>query len=371
MATSDKANNFGFLRLLFATLVILSHSPELLDGNQSREILSVVFGSLTFGAIAVHGFFLISGYLLVQSFEHSTLKDYAIKRVLRIYPGFVAAYLVCIFAFGPYSGGDPWSLGGTDWLIMLGRIIMLSPPHLDGAFTHLPEPQLNGSVWTIRYEFFCYGLVAALGLLNLLSRRLLMVALATALLLAMSALRAKLPIFGQYWVEHPSLIHFTAVFCCGSAYYRMSDRISYHPAWAAVAALLLAAFMYSHVFSEMAFAVFGGYLIFWFALHVPTRYLSRVGQNTDISYGVYLYAWPIQNSIIFRHPGVSPWLLFVVSTAFAVICGFISWTVIEKRMMALKHRFVARAERTERIDNAPSCQLAVERERLSKRNKAS
>jgi peptidoglycan/LPS O-acetylase OafA/YrhL len=346
MANSEKTNNFGFLRLLFAILVILSHSSELVDGNRSREILSVVFGPLTFGGIAVDGFFLISGFLLVQSFENSTLRDYVVKRVLRIYPGFVAAYLVCVFVFGPYSGGDPWSLGRNDWLILFGRIIMLSPPYLDGAFAHLPEPQLNGSVWTIRYEFFCYGLIAALGLLSLLGRRLLMVGLATALLLAMSALRAKLPIFGEYWLQHPSLIHFTALFCCGSAYYRMSDSIPYRPVWAAIAALLLAAFMYSNIFSEMAFAVFGGYLIFWFALHVPTRYLSQVGQNTDISYGVYLYAWPIQNSIIYRHPDISPWLLFVVSTAFAVICGFVSWTIVERRMMALKHRFVARVRPT-------------------------
>lgn len=348
------SNNFGFLRLLFATLVILSHSPELLDGNRSREILTVVFGPLTFGAIAVDGFFLISGYLLVQSFENSTLQDYVIKRVLRIYPGFVAAYLVCIFAFGPYSGGNPWLLGPSDWMAMLGRIIMLSPPHLDGAFAQLPEPQLNGSVWTIRYEFFCYGLVAALGLLSLLGRRVLMVGLATTLLLAMSALRAKLPIFGQYWVEHPSLIHFTALFCCGSAYYRLRDRIPYHPALAAVAAVLLAALMYNFVFSEMAFAIFGGYLIFWFALHVPTKYLSRIGLRTDISYGVYLYAWPIQNSIIYRYPDISPWLLFIISAALSVVCGFISWTLVEKRMIALKHRFPLRIGRPQSLDGERS-----------------
>ena len=76
----DRNNNFGFLRLLFAILVIVSHSPEAIDGNRSREILTNIFGTISFGEFAVDGFFMISGYLIYKSYQNSTsFKNYIFK----------------------------------------------------------------------------------------------------------------------------------------------------------------------------------------------------------------------------------------------------------------------------------------------------
>ena len=102
MQLQNKQNNFGFLRLLLATLVIVAHSAEILDQNRNREILTNIFGTITFGELAIDGFFLISGYLILNSFlSSSTLKSYLLKRVLRIYPGFIVASLFCIFVLIP------------------------------------------------------------------------------------------------------------------------------------------------------------------------------------------------------------------------------------------------------------------------------
>jgi peptidoglycan/LPS O-acetylase OafA/YrhL len=97
-------NNFNFLRLLFALLVLVSHAPELADGNRSRELLTRMFHTLSFGEVAVDGFFLLSGYLIVQSWErHPNLWDFGQWRLRRIYPAFVVACLVCIFVLAPLA----------------------------------------------------------------------------------------------------------------------------------------------------------------------------------------------------------------------------------------------------------------------------
>ena len=101
-------NNFGALRLFFAVLVILSHSFELIDGDRSREIATRVFHTLSFGELGIYGFFLISGYLVTKSFEKSrSVGEYVFKRVLRIYPGYVVAFVLCVMAKVP-SSADSW-----------------------------------------------------------------------------------------------------------------------------------------------------------------------------------------------------------------------------------------------------------------------
>src|SRR5215469_16057788 len=89
---------FDFLRLFFATLVLLSHAPEITGGNRHRELFDrIAHSGLTFGEIAVDGFFLLSGYLILKSWlADPKLMDYLRKRFLRIVPGYVVAVIVSV-----------------------------------------------------------------------------------------------------------------------------------------------------------------------------------------------------------------------------------------------------------------------------------
>ena len=106
MRSAQHGNNFNLLRFLFAALVIVSHAPELQDGDRSNELLSRLFGSISFGDLAVDSFFILSGFLIVKSWvSQPRVGCFLASRLLRIYPGFIAASLFCAFVVGPLYGG--------------------------------------------------------------------------------------------------------------------------------------------------------------------------------------------------------------------------------------------------------------------------
>lgn len=332
-AVASRANNFGTLRLLFAALVILAHAPELVDGDRSRELLTRVFGTVSFGEVAVDGFFLVSGYLITASYRaKSSFTDYLMRRVRRIYPGFVVASLLCIAVVAPLAGGD---LAAVSLPETLARLALLLMPVVPGAFADLPYPLLDGSMWTIPCEFGCYLLLGLVGTARALRRRGRYLAMLAGLSLLLVLRWLYLPIGhpGDGLGSLSEMIRLSFVFACGGAFQLFADRIVYTGRGAACAALLLLPLLFSPPLAEPAFALFGGYLIFWFAFAVRPLALSRATAQVDPSYGLYLYAWPIQNLLIARMPGLSPWAGAALTLAAALPLGILSWYLVERPML--------------------------------------
>lgn len=334
-----KPNNFGFLRLLLAALVILSHSPELIDGNRSRELLTRVFGTLSFGEFAVDGFFLISGYLILKSWVCSRSSfEYLCKRVLRIYPGFIVAFVVSL-CIGALAGGT----NGKGAVAVIRKVACagrLGVPSLYGAFKGLPYPMINGAMWTIAYEFRCYLLVMLLGALGVFRARRIYLALTAVLLIGLFRHSGfQLPPMVEFVAGNAQAsIRFVSIFCCGGAFYLFRERISYTWTGAVMAVAALIPLMFVHRFAETAWVILGGYLLFWFAFEIKSARLSRIGGELDLSYGLYLYAWPIQSLLIWYYRNISPWTLFAISLAVSGLCAYASWTLIEKPFMQFKGR---------------------------------
>jgi peptidoglycan/LPS O-acetylase OafA/YrhL len=214
---------------------------------------------------------------------------------------------------------------------------------MEGVFAGTPAAVLDGSMWTIKYEFLCYLLVLAVGLIGLLSNRVLL-SLLTIGLLALSALHpntwgwfpGRLIIFLG---EPDKIVHFIGVFGCGALFYLYRDRIQYGRL-AIFAAGGLMVLMFSQRLAEAALSILGGYLLFWFAFNVKSQTLAAVGQKVDVSYGVYLYAWPVQKLLIWLVAGISPWLVFIQTIVIAGIIAFGSWVLVEKPLLNLKASFV-------------------------------
>jgi peptidoglycan/LPS O-acetylase OafA/YrhL len=334
-------NNFGLLRLAFALLVIVSHSFELVTGDRSREPLTMLFGTLSFGELAVDGFFIVSGYLITQSFERSSsTTSYLWKRVLRIYPGFLVAYCLSVLVVAPLGGGDISILAGTDGLKTIRYALKLnSPPFALGAFSGSPYPVLNGSMWTIAYEFRCYLLVIPLGLLGLLRPRRALVTLPAVIVFLGILQTMELPgrLTGLIGTSVDTF-HFTSVFIAGMFFSIFQKYIPMRNVLAAAAFVLFVILLFNHVTAHAAVGIFGSYLIFWFAFLPNTPSLARINNSIDLSYGIYLYAWPVQKLLIWFVAGISPWLVMFATVSISSILALISWTFVEKPALSLKDK---------------------------------
>lgn len=341
----DRDNNFGVLRLLFAGLVIVSHSPEMLDGDRSREILHSIFGTLTFGRLAVDAFFLISGYLIAKSFASSrTIGSYFLKRVLRIYPAFVVCSLLCLLVVAPLAGADLGAVGPVDWIKSAIRIVTLHAPEVEGALKGLPYPALNGAAWTIVYEFRCYIMAALFGMAGLYARRSVYLALTIAVLAAnvlyepyvAPHVRA-VPGWFVFAIGDPiQNVRLVSAFMVGTCFWLYHDRIPYSARLATVSAALAAALLFSPLLAESGLVLFGGYALFWFAFKVDWKPLRTINAKDDISYGLYLYGWPIAALIIWYWRDVPVVALGALTYLGATLAGALSWFLVEKHMMRLR-----------------------------------
>jgi len=335
------ANHFNFFRLCFAILVIVSHSFELVDGNRSRELLTRVFGTLSFGEFAVDGFFLLSGYLIIQSWQmEPRLLPFLWKRFLRIFPAFIVCSIICALLFGPL--GVHHRLGywaAFDIKTFVRTMLTLGSVYVPPVFVGSNYAVMNGAMWTIRYEMLCYLMVAFAGVLSLFGRPVLWL-LVTVTLIAGSICFYPIPdrVFFLGWDLYfyaDALVRLIMLFVVGGCFYLFRQSVVYRPCYILLALILLIACLCDARWAEPGMAVFGGYLLFYLAYaRIPV--LDRFQRLPDLSYGIYLYGWPIQKLLIFHIAGISPWLVMILTIVLAGYFAFVSWHVIEKPSLSLK-----------------------------------
>ena len=180
-------NNFNILRFLFASLVILSHAPEIQDGDRRNELLTRAFGTLSFGELAVDSFFLLSGFLIVKSWtENPNIIQFLKNRILRIYPAFIASSIICAALFAPI-GAQPDYFEKFRIYDFISGLVYLSPPQIPDVFKGTHYPSINGSMWTIYPEFNCYLIALVFGALGGFRLRFAWLALCVGLIILYSA----------------------------------------------------------------------------------------------------------------------------------------------------------------------------------------
>ncbi len=334
-------NAIGLLRFLLAALVVVHHT-RILGGFGADPVLRFARGQADLGVFAVAGFFAISGFLVTRSAERSSAARYLWHRALRVLPAFWVCLLVIALGFGPIfwfhdHGGLAGYLGVTDppplGYLTHNFYLLIDQTQIDHLLAGNPYPLgINGSLWTLAYEFSWYFVVLVAAALGLLRRRVFALALVGFLvacyLLAAAPLQ-QIPILGYAFSSR-----FGLAFSLGMAAYLWRERIPLDDRLAAVAAVAFVVTLRFGLFSTVGMAALA-YIVLWAAWRLPFR---RFGTRLDLSYGLYIYAFPVQQTLaLLGGHGLGAPLFLVASLACTLPLALLSQVLIERPALRLKN----------------------------------
>lgn len=321
------SNNFDFLRFAAAVAIVITHAYALRLGYVGVGLSDPVE---LFGQGALAALLVTSGYLITASWESTTsVSRFAWKRFLRVIPALIPEIVLTLFVIGPLMTTLPT---GDYFSALLSPAGLATIPFFEngsaiGLFQNNPWTYVNGSLWTIPVEVFMYGVVAALGIGGLLHRWG-----------AIPALIAVNLLLWLYWFDDPRMakVRFTLYFLVGAYLYIHRERIAYRPAVAGVLLLVLAASALTP-YLTVAGVIAIPYLTVY-AAHIPVPLLNTFGRHGDFSYGIYIYHYPIQQTLIqVTENAISLAALCGLSFLATFAFAFLSWHLIEKRAMAAKN----------------------------------
>jgi peptidoglycan/LPS O-acetylase OafA/YrhL len=340
-AMAGPHNNFGLLRLALALAVVVSHAFSVATGRVDDEPLAMSTG-FTLGEHAVNGFFAISGFLVTMSYVQRGWRDYLVARLLRIAPGLVAATLVVSLLLGAAMTRLELSAYLADpqlWRFVTGTLTTFkSAAALPGVFGQNPLPFPMGTVWTLKYESLCYLGVFVAGIAGLLAHRRLALVLWLALVCAVLAREVLVP-NGSKGVE--TALRLPLIFLTGGLIQLWRERVPLSLAGLVLCIVLTAACAGTPLYKAVLYLTTAwGVLVL--ALH-PALTGRLPEPRADLSYGVYLYGWPVQQMLYALLPTLGAGVLLGPALALTVLAAALSWYGVEMPALALKRRLLRRS----------------------------
>lgn len=339
-----RKNNFDLLRLLAAFAVLFSHAGVVSTGlADSDPLASLTGGRAGLGDLGVYFFFAISGFLVTGSYLNSrSVTDYLIRRTLRILPGLMVVTLAAVVVLGPIATILPLTAYMSSYKIAyyLANMIFAVRPSfvLPGVFEHNPFPaNVNASIWTIRYECFCYALVLGLGYAGALlsgGRTVLLLCIITVV----GALWVTSGIYGHAFFS--GLATYFLAFAAGTLLFVCREKVPLSPILLLASGIAMAVGIWLGV-ASWVLPVTAAYASVCLGLTQPVA-LTRALKGNDLSYGVYLYAFPVQQFVAMKLGHHSPWLNVVLSVPPVLLVAVLSWRFVEKPCLRLKHNYVGR-----------------------------
>lgn len=340
MDINRKSNNFDLLRLLFSLVVAIVHCAEL----SKLDLLSSVNKYLSSG-VAVDSFFVISGFLIIMSYDSSkSLSSYASKRLRRIFPGYIAVIIICAIFLYATSSKSLFEYVNTDlfkYIFFNALTLNFIHPTLPGVFEGNHIQAVNGALWTIKIEVMFYIAVPFIAFFISKSNKALVLFVIYALSIAYSFALLFLhsnsgaEIYIKLERQLPGQLAF---FISGAAVYYFYDFFHKRSLLLLMSSLLIIFFHKYisglYVLYPMSLAI----IVLYFSCIF--KYLGNFGKFGDLSFGVYIWHFPIIQIFVFYNFFVNPVIGVALFLVTIFLASYLSWHLIEKRYLYKSSHYI-------------------------------
>ena len=339
-----RSHGFDLIRIIAALMVLVGHTFVL-----SRQP-DPGFLDSSISTIGVKIFFITSGYLVsISWFADPSPIRFASRRLLRIMPGLAGVIILTVLILGPLLSSKPLlAYFGDRWTWFYLWNVALYPVYsLPGMFLDNPYPfAVNGSLWSLPVEVLMYALLPfAIGQGRKRARWALPLIACVASVAAIWCMRwgppVVLPVF--YGTAISPLLEVSCYFAIGSVWALFGWQQFARPV-VAVALLATAAWLAPMLIplellptvSELALMVLLPFVVISCGVQ-RFAWFDRPAAFGDISYGLYLYAFPVQQSILaLSHGQLGVLAVTAIAVPITAVCAALSWRLIERSAMALK-----------------------------------
>lgn len=281
--------------------------------------------------------------------------------MVRIYPALIVAIVFCVFVVGAYFS----TLSTHEYLInhqtykyfAKNIIIFLGiEDRLPGVFLDVPyKGAVNGSLWALPYVVGMYAILAfILGLIAYIGKRVKFITVRNIILLT-GLFSAGLNVFNHFQAALPiAIVHLFSMFFVGAAFFVWRDKVRLSSKWAFLGLSLLSM---SSINKDLFFTVYCLVLPFliFYAVYVPTGEVRKFNRCGDYSYGIYIYAFPVQQSLALMVPNITVPMMVAASFFATLFFAMLSWHLIEKRFLRMKGAYIVIENFVKSVEQARHC----------------
>ena len=319
-------NNFDFLRLFASLLVLISHQFPL-GGRLEPKIFEH-----NLGVVAVFIFFIISGYWVTKSYQkENSVKIFIAKRMLRIFPALFVCIIVCYFIIGPigFSGNIKSYFLEKEYYNFFKNLYFVPALEFEGIFTNNPHPNImNGSLWTLPIEFKWYLILCLFGYFKLINKKVIFLVLLTSILFY---------IYKNYYSyetkDIKNFFYLGNFFLCGIflALVKLNNLVLVLAFLFSISLLVVKFYYLALIIGLPPLIIFIGTKSF--------KYLNQTYKIGDLSYGIFLFAFPIQQTLYyFFISKINFSIIFMLTIFITITFAYISWKFIEKPALNFKKK---------------------------------